>query len=256
MCIIYFNEFGSAYDLDEIRNGCDNNPDGMGLMWVENGKVRTIRGLFDTDTVVEIAKDFDGIPNVLHLRWGTHGNVCEELTHPFRVTPEGSDQHVWMMHNGVISDAALGEKPGKDESDTLVFARQLQAITAAYASTEVLFDDAYSRYLERRIGSYNKVIFLRDDGTINMLHPSRWTKNNETGVWYSNTYSLLPPRYATISEAISVAVDAKATSSTAAAAACGMTTESWAELFSSEEYKEYAAKYGLEDGALLIDEEE
>lgn len=226
MCIIYYNEYGSRYNLDEIRNGWDNNPDGVGVMWVENGKVRTIRGLIDKETTVEIAKDFDGIPHILHLRWGTHGSVCEELTHPFRVTPDDADQHVWMMHNGVIGDAELGEVPGPGESDTQVLARQLQA-KAAEKGSDVFFKDAFCRHLEMKVGSYNKLIFLRDDGKVSILNTGSWYPDEKTGIWYSNRYSLLPAYKAEAAEEEEIKA------------------HGWESLFASEEYVEYAEEHGI-----------
>lgn len=271
MCIIFYNEKGSPYNLNEIRNGWTNNPDGLGLMWVEDRKVKVIRGLYDKESAVELARDFAGIPHVLHLRFGTHGSVCEELTHPFRVTPNGAKQHVWMMHNGVIADEDLAEKPGKNESDTQVFARQLQHKVQEHGSSDILFNEKFCRKLEYKIGSYNKVIFLRDDGKVSILHPDQWTVNKETGIWYSNQYSIISPRWSAKAEMAELAalelevftysgVDDSDVAEVSAQPepenldnldetdfefSIEASAEEWEELFGSNEYIEYATKHGI-----------
>lgn len=183
MCIIFYNETGKAYDEDEISVAYDNNPHGVGFMWVEDGKVRTIRGLFSKDKLFDILGHFEGVPHALHLRWRTRGEITKDLCHPFRASHVGADKTVYLMHNGTF----FGVTPKQGQSDTHVFAHKMQDVTLEYG-TDMLFHESFLRKVEKNVKSFNKVIFLRDDGKVAIMNPDEWTVKG--GIWYSNVYSL------------------------------------------------------------------
>jgi hypothetical protein len=188
MCIIFYNPDGAKYDRLELRNAADHNDDGAGIMWIENGKIRVHHQMIKTgDELIKLMKDFVGIPHMLHLRYATHGAPSVELCHPFRATPETADKQVWLMHNGVIGSYA--KKAGRGESDTSVFSEHLQTVVSGYGSSDILFNDKYVEHIERVIDT-DRMIFLRDDGSVKVLNPSRWFQNVKTNIWYSNMYSL------------------------------------------------------------------
>lgn len=183
MCIIFYNENGKPYDQEMLSTAYDNNPHGMGVMWVEEGRVQTLKGLFSKHRMFEILKHFEGVPHAMHLRWRTRGKIEKEFCHPFRASHEGADQEVYMMHNGTFLDI----ETKKDESDTHVFASRMQGITRDYG-TDMLFTESFLRRVEKDIKSWNKVIFLRGDGKVSIMNPSEW--HVVDGLWMSNTYSL------------------------------------------------------------------
>lgn len=183
MCIIFYNETGKLYDKDEISVSYDNNPHGVGLMWIEDGKVQTLRGLFKKEQLFDILGHFEGVPHALHLRWRTKGAITKDQCHPFRASHKGSDQSVHLMHNGTIFNL----NPPEGYSDTHMFASKLQDVTREYG-TDMLFEESFLRKCERNIKSFNKVILLRDDGQVAIMNPDEWTVKNE--IWYSNTCSL------------------------------------------------------------------
>jgi predicted glutamine amidotransferase len=188
MCIIFYNEKGVPYSERELRNAHRTNDDGVGIMWVENGKVQTYRGMDKADDLVRMMKDFEGVPHALHLRYATNGPVCEDLCHPFKATPDGADMDVYLMHNGVLFEHGARAEP--HESDTLVFARdRAQDIMQFSMDTDLLFDDAYIQYLENVI-SGDRMIFLRDNGDVVVLNTQAWYVDQATGIWYSNRYSI------------------------------------------------------------------
>jgi predicted glutamine amidotransferase len=182
MCIIFYNEAGKAYDKDRLSVAYDNNPHGVGIMWVENGRTKTLRGLFSKSKMFEIVKEFEGVPHAMHLRWRTRGKIDKDLCHPFRASHKQADKQVYMMHNGTFLDI---ETP-KDVSDTSIFAQKMQGVTKTYG-TDMLFTESFLRRVEKDIKSYNKVIFLRDDGKVSIMNPDQW--HIEDGIWMSNTYS-------------------------------------------------------------------
>lgn len=189
MCIIFYNPDGAKYDKRELRNAADHNDDGAGIMWVENNKVNVHHEMVkDGEQLIKMMKDFVGKPHVLHLRYATHGSPSIDLCHPFKATPdEGADQSVWLMHNGVIKDYA--KKASHKESDTLVFSRTLQQVVKGYGSTDILYHEKYVRHLESVIDG-DRMIFLRDDGRVQILNPGKWFQDEKTNIWYSNMYSL------------------------------------------------------------------
>lgn len=186
MCIIFYNEEGVRYSEDELRSAWMTNSDGVGVMWLDEGKVNVFCGMLTLPETLELMKEFDGVPHALHLRFATHGPKVAELCHPFRASPEGADKEVWLMHNGVISDLNVPF----DKSDTQVFAEQLQEMCSEAGTTDILFEEETIEMLEKQIGSYNKVVLLRGDGEVAILHAGAFYIDQETGIWYSNRYSV------------------------------------------------------------------
>lgn len=190
MCIIFYNEFGAKYDEGELRNAHNTNDDGVGIMWLEDGKVNVFTAMASADELVTIMNDsFVGVPHALHLRFATNGPTVAELCHPFKASHEGADRSVWLMHNGVLYDE--GNRAKAHESDTQVFANDRAADADEAGSTDVFFEDAYIQYMEGKIGG-DKMVFFRDDGDVLILNPENWHVDEETGIWYSNLYSVAP----------------------------------------------------------------
>lgn len=183
MCIIIYNEKGTAHNMEHLSNSHENNPHGVGIMWIEDGRVRTLRGLFDKRKMLEILKEFEGVPHALHLRWKTRGKISKENCHPFRASDESLPEKVFLMHNGTFHKV----KSTEEQSDTFFFSHSIQAATKKHG-TDVLFSEPFLRQLEKEVESWNKVIFLRDDGKVSIVNPKAW--HNEDGIWYSNKYSL------------------------------------------------------------------
>jgi hypothetical protein len=64
-----------------------------------------------------------------------------------------------------------------------------------FGSSDIITDESYIQYLETVI-SGDRMIFLRDDGEVVILNKKSWHRNEETGIWYSNLYSIQDrPRY-------------------------------------------------------------
>jgi predicted glutamine amidotransferase len=193
MCIIFYNENGVKYNEGELRAAWNTNSDGVGVMWLDEGKVNVLHGMLSVDETVELMELFDGVPHALHLRFATHGPKVEGLCHPFLASPPEFDEEVWLMHNGVIS----GLNVPFSKSDTQVFAEQLQEMCRVAGTTDILFVDETIEMLERQIGTYNKVVLLRSDGEVAILNPDAFYVDKETGMWYSNRYSVRSYTYST-----------------------------------------------------------
>jgi len=114
MCVIYVCH--TPISQEELQRGWITNNDGGGVAWVEEGKVRWVKGLMTFDDVVRLhAKIINKLPQVWHFRSATHGGVCPELTHPFLVSAKRpfSNQltgvlrkgEALLFHNGVEGNA-------------------------------------------------------------------------------------------------------------------------------------------------------
>lgn len=115
MCVIYAC-WGKTPDKAELALGAEANSDGAGICWVDNfrqkgARVKWLKGLPSTaDAVLEaIEKNKVTYPFAIHYRTASIGGKCDELTHPFPITSELSDDKTGdsrrvLMHNGHIAD--------------------------------------------------------------------------------------------------------------------------------------------------------
>lgn len=178
MCVILTAKSGQLVSSSDIRDMVAANEDGTGVAWVEGGKVRVKRWLMaDASEVAAFWADIEarGLPRMLHARLATHGGVCKELVHPFRL----SDGSV-LAHNGIIT----GVHPGKGESDTSAFVRMYVEPLIVELGADWL-RPAVLKALGACIGSYNKLAILTPGGDIRLVNPGsgHW---EPSGVWVSN----------------------------------------------------------------------
>ena len=108
MCIIAIKPKNAVISVNRLKNCWENNSDGAGFMYAEDGQLIIEKGLMTLDNLIEA---YDKIKPeekdvVLHFRFGTHGKVCKSLTHPFSVNPK-----LDLVHNGIFSIDS------EDESD-------------------------------------------------------------------------------------------------------------------------------------------
>jgi Glutamine amidotransferases class-II len=184
MCLIIYNPKGLPVKKQYIRTSYQNNSDGFGVMWVEKGRVRVIQGLLSLKDIFKTIERLKGIPHVIHMRYRTVGAISDANTHPFQILDRKMDgEDLWMMHNGTFSFI----ERDKTHSDTAIFAQKLKPILKDLG-TNVLFDKFHPQKLAKKIGGGNKVVFMRNDGSVSILNEDSgfW----EDGIWFSNRYSL------------------------------------------------------------------
>jgi len=84
MCVILVSPDAGARPARDVLDACHAaNPDGAGLAWRENRKVRWMKNL-DVDDVEDLLAELDG-EVVIHFRWASVGGVDADLCHPFPV---------------------------------------------------------------------------------------------------------------------------------------------------------------------------
>lgn len=197
MCLIVSSEKGKLIDLADLKIAFDNNPDGAGIMWFEEGRVHQMHTLPKSFAEVrDLAEMKVGFPHAIHLRYCTRGKVNEENCHPFSVLNKdaGDDNDLTLMHNGTFQWLTLTDEHKKlDWSDTAAFAGRLQKnLRESKVTSKIhldhLFDDDVVERFSKRVQTWNKVVFLDSQGRWSYLNKTQGDIRND--MWYSNTYSL------------------------------------------------------------------
>lgn len=127
MCIILTCKENVRPSHELLETCFHNNPDGAGIMWIENGRVQTSKGYADEgaleSVISSIPKDS---PLVIHMRIATSGGVSAAVCHPFPVSnnldflhAEDTECDAAVAHNGIITGMHTNEKMGI--SDTVTF---------------------------------------------------------------------------------------------------------------------------------------
>lgn len=206
MCLIIVSSNPTKITRADCASAIKKNDDGIGVMWYDaNGRIRTekwldigIKKWWPQFRAIAHEAESMGSQLAVHFRFATHGEVSEEMCHPFEIrTRQGK---AYMMHNGVIS--GYGEKdfsvfstksgiadaePAK--SDTWEYARMVEAIVAD-GGARLLRNTAFLSLLGTDISSGNKLVFAVPGDKEKRLY----LVNEKQGVWhhghwFSNTYA-------------------------------------------------------------------
>jgi predicted glutamine amidotransferase len=169
MCIAILNTKNTLKE-DYINNSWENNNQGAGLLYNENGKLVT----FKTYKKKEFKKEYYKVRNrisgkiVLHFRIATSGHTPYVNLHPFLV-----NDNLGFVHNGIISNL------GDDKfSDTYYFNEMLKTFQHDFINCKTTIE-----IISKFIGS-SKLIFLdsNDNHTIVNEKNGHWKEGN----WFSN----------------------------------------------------------------------
>jgi len=180
--VILYNHLGQKLNKSHLEVAYSNNPHGYGFMWVEGGRLNTIKGLCDFDQIWSMAQELSGFAYSLHLRWRTTGVIADAQCHPFKILDKDADGiDFYVMHNGTIFDMPKHDK----KSDTQIFSERFRAKILANDPSYRL---SYIHKLENVIGKHNKMVFMTSDSRT--MFVNKQAGKFIDGVWYSNTYSL------------------------------------------------------------------
>lgn len=175
MCVIIHTPAGQQpVSRDIFDRASLYNPDGVGMAWVQNGKVQTTKRVRRFGRAYRQYTDLvtTGHDVLLHCRLGTSGPNDVSMVHPFPVSKDGS---AVMAHNGVLM--GMGDR---ELSDTAVFARALRHIPLEYWWRKPEVWPLLSEVME---GS--KFAFLKADGEVWI--PQRSLGVVQNGSWFSNS---------------------------------------------------------------------
>lgn len=174
MCLLILQLAGTIVETSALKEAFSSNSDGAGFAWADGEKCWSRKGYFNADDFVHDYEEIaaKGLPMLVHFRLATHGSEDHTNCHPFDV---GGGWY--MAHNGVLNIKTIGT-----ESDTAAFARTIRPLLER--DTDLIRQEAAQQVLLERIGTSNKLAFLRSDGEYVIINESagHWHK----GVWYSN----------------------------------------------------------------------
>lgn len=172
MCIAILN-LQSILSEDVFKYSFENNNDGIGIAFIENGKIRTFKDMNDYINVYIMylkARENSDLPIMIHSRIGTSGNKDLKNCHPFLITESLS-----FCHNGIIDVDEID----KNVSDTVHFVRFLQTLQ----NPENVLNQFSYEYLfaESIAGSGSKFVFLHNNGNYQII-------NEQNGEWIDDTW--------------------------------------------------------------------
>ena len=183
MCLIVYNKDGKKLNKESMQAAHTRNNDGCGVTWVENGKVKITKGMFDFESFWEFLTKLEGIRHAIHFRSATQGPANMENSHPYIIIPG----KLVVMHNGILSNF----DDDRTKSDTRLFAESLTAkIKNGTLTPESFFDEHIIKELDKSLG-WNKLLFLNNKNEVAIVNENSGTWID--GIWYSNTYSINAP---------------------------------------------------------------
>ena len=175
MCIAILNTKGATLKKEALGNCWLNNGDGAGILYIDNGVMKTSKELksFEVfyETYTHIKKSFGKNNILIHFRISTHGLVNESNCHPFLV-----DDNIGFIHNGMIYNV----EDSKEHSDTYMFNENiLKNLKPGFEHKPDIMD-----MIADFIGVGSKLVFLnaKDEYCIVNEKAGHWYM----GCWFSN----------------------------------------------------------------------
>jgi hypothetical protein len=173
MCIIILNK-KNIIPEEQFLQSWDNNPDGAGMAYIENGQIIIKKELNDPEKFYLCylsAREKTTCPILLHFRISTSGKIDRANCHPFLV-----NKQLAFAHNGIIwhtTDKLSGF------SDTMLFNKLiLQRLPANFLDRKGIVE------LIRGYIDSSKLVFLHGTGRYDIINErlGHWSDGN----WYSN----------------------------------------------------------------------
>lgn len=171
MCIAIANMKGNALTEDQLEACWENNPDGAGIMYKEDGKLKIYKQQGSLSRFKKKYYQVIGLSNCLvHFRVKSAGTINISNIHPFMV-----NKNLGFIHNGTI------HKMPKDDtlSDTQIFN---QAILKNLPK-DFTKNNAILELMEDYCG-YSKLVFMDQDEKFTIINEEKGKWSN--GNWYSN----------------------------------------------------------------------
>ena len=174
----------------------DNNSDGSGFAYYENGLVKVEKGWFDFEKCYARIKELDetiGLTDrsfVFHARISTSSTIDKTSTHPFQITDDvkqfaktNYETNACMFHNGILKNYEP-KQPSK-LSDTMCFVRDY--IHRLYTMNKgFLNDELVLQAIDYEIGS-SKLAFITSDDTV--VTVGKYTTEKDGNMYSNSTYS-------------------------------------------------------------------
>lgn len=187
MCVIIHRPEGRSIPKEILKNAMGHHKDGWGMMFVDDGRVRTIKSR-DYDAFWQEYRQLGRREVGIHFRRQTRGDINEDMCHPFAILSDEVDgMDLYLMHNGTIYDVQ-GED--KTLSDTWYFVNKyLRPVLTE--SPDMIDNPAFRRMVYRVLGK-SRLLLLDDNKRVRFFNRAEGIEIQ--GIWLSNDYSHEPPK--------------------------------------------------------------
>ena len=185
MCLIIYKPAttNAMIPSSYIRNAAEGNDDGFGLMWSDGFNLHIERTMDpDSRRHVEMIDTVpEGVPLIMHWRFGTHGTKSLNTCHPFPVTPD-----IYLAHNGVLSIDTSSDRGLTDTQHFInaILRPELISDPDQYGTPE------FAETIGHLIGG-SKFAMLRSDGKVMLVNEQEGTWRDD--LWYSNSCGFYSP---------------------------------------------------------------
>lgn len=196
MCIIVSKEKGKSIPKKEILKNCfENNSDGAGFMYVNNGGVIIEKGFMDFESfynrITELNKKINLKKRnvVFHFRISTSGKIDGATCHPYPITDKTEYlKHTFlkcsigMVHNGILSNFVIPVAQNIDNlNDTQNFVKTF--VYNLYKLNNKFLGNEYAKALINSSIGTSRLCFLTKDD--NVYYFGNFIE--EEGIKYSNS---------------------------------------------------------------------
>jgi len=193
MCVIIYRKPNTVIDFEKLRSACTVNPDGMGLIAIDRGKLE-LRKHFtgkgnDPEVLQKFFDDSIDLDVYVHLRYRTKGATDKENVHPFGVLKKAKHGiDVQFMHNGTLTDFGTKEMcDSRHFTKTFLTPVAERFLPSLGEPGKLLHDPLYVSLLEKYAGR-NSVFLLADNlGNHRIVNYDEGKEFD--GWWASNEYS-------------------------------------------------------------------
>jgi len=179
MCLMIWQPAETHFSYSDIEDFYFHNPDGMGVMYIEDSRVIVHKSLprNPAEAWTFYLDQAYGRDCAIHFRMRTHGDIDMGNCHPYHVT-----ENVYLMHNGVLH---TGNEKDRTKSDTWHYIQDFLR-PQIEAAPGLIYNQAWQNTIGGHIGHGNRFIIMSPDGhvIINKHHGVEYM-----GAWMSNAYA-------------------------------------------------------------------
>jgi hypothetical protein len=193
MCVIIYRQPNTTIDFEKLRSACTVNPDGMGLISIDRGKLE-LRKHFtgkgnSPETLQKFFEDTKDLHVYAHLRYRTKGATDKENVHPFGVLKKAKHGvDLQFMHNGTLSDYGTNSMcDSKHFVKSFLSPLSERLLKTFDAPGDLLHDPVYKAILEKYAGRSGVFLLADNLGNHQIINYNEGKEFD--GWWASNEYS-------------------------------------------------------------------
>lgn len=173
MCIAIVKPKDKVIPKEVLQTCAEANPDGMGFAFCKDKKIYIYKTVDDFEKFYKAYSKVETTSNMLiHFRIATHGEVCKDNCHPFKL-----NNRMALVHNGIIQ--GYGSKTD-NVSDTRDFIDKV----IGNISYKQWWNPSFRELVSKVIG-YSKLGILDVTGEYFIINEEKGTWDD--GIWYSNS---------------------------------------------------------------------